>query len=56
VRNQRWTGTNGSIAEALPEPNLPHKVDIVDRATVDPAFRARIRADCITLPIDRDTE
>jgi len=44
----------GQIAEALSESDLPYKVDIVDLATVDPAFRARITADCITLPIDRD--
>jgi predicted nucleotidyltransferase len=46
----------GQIAEALSESDLPYKTDIVDLATVDPAFRGRIAADCITLPIDRDTE
>jgi predicted nucleotidyltransferase len=40
----------GQIAEALSESDLPYKVDIVDLATVDPAFRARIAADCIKLP------
>jgi uncharacterized protein len=44
----------GHIAEALSESDLPYKVDIVDLATVDPAFRARIAAHHITLPIDRD--
>jgi uncharacterized protein len=42
----------GRIAEALSESDLPYKVDLVDLATVEPAFRARIAADCITLPID----
>jgi type I restriction enzyme S subunit len=37
----------GEIAEALSESDLPYKVDIVDLAIVDPAFRARIAADCI---------
>ena len=37
----------GEIAEALSESDLPYKVDIVDLSTVDPAFRARIAADCI---------
>jgi predicted nucleotidyltransferase len=35
------------IAEALSESDLPYKVDIVDLATTDPAFRLRITADCI---------
>ena len=38
------------IAEALSESDLPYKVDIVDLALVEPAFRARIRADCVALP------
>lgn len=42
----------GQIAEALSESDLPYKVDIVDRSTVDPAFRARITAGCVTLPDD----
>jgi predicted nucleotidyltransferase len=40
----------GQIAEALSVSDLPYKVDIVDLATVDPAFRARIAADWIALP------
>jgi predicted nucleotidyltransferase len=39
--------TIGEVAEALSESDLPYKVDIVDLLTVDPAFRARIVADCI---------
>jgi predicted nucleotidyltransferase len=46
----------GQIAEALSESDLPYRVDIVDLTTVDPAFRARIAADCIPLPIGRDAE
>jgi predicted nucleotidyltransferase len=41
----------GQIAEALSESDLPYKVDLVDLATVDPAFRTCIAADCIPLPI-----
>lgn len=41
--------TIGQIAEALSESDLPFKVDIVDLSVVDPAFRARIAADCIAL-------
>ncbi len=41
----------GQIAEALSESDLPYKVDIVDLAMVDPAFRARIAADCVALVI-----
>ena len=37
----------GAIAEALSESDIPYKVDIVDLATVDPSFRARIAQDCI---------
>jgi predicted nucleotidyltransferase len=37
------------IAEALSESDLPFKVDIVDLATVEPVFRARVVADCIPL-------
>jgi predicted nucleotidyltransferase len=47
-------GLIGQIAEALSESDLPYKVDIVDLATIDPAFRARIAATCISLPIDCD--
>ncbi len=39
----------GAIAEALSESDLPYKVDIVDLATVEPGFRARIAADAINL-------
>jgi predicted nucleotidyltransferase len=39
----------GEIAEALSESDLPYRVDIVDLATVEPAFRARIEADAIPL-------
>jgi predicted nucleotidyltransferase len=41
--------TIGQIAEALSESDLPFKVDIVDLSLLDPAFRARIAADCIAL-------
>jgi len=47
-------GMVGQIAEALSESDLPFKVDIVDLLTVDPAFRSRISADCIALPVDRE--
>jgi type I restriction enzyme S subunit len=40
----------GRIAEALSESDLPYKVDIVDLATVEPAFRARITAAGVPLP------
>ena len=46
----------GRIAEALSESDLPYRVDIVDLTTADPAFRVRIAADCIPLPIGRDAE
>jgi uncharacterized protein len=39
------------IAEALSESDLPYKVDIVDLATTEPAFRARIAADRIPLDV-----
>jgi predicted nucleotidyltransferase len=41
----------GRIAEALSESDLPYKVDIVDLATTDPAFRVRITADCIPFEV-----
>lgn len=41
----------GRIAEALSESDLPYKVDIIDLATVEPEFRARIAADCIQLEV-----
>ena len=37
----------GQIAEALSESDLPYKVDIVDLASVDPGFRARIMAEAV---------
>jgi hypothetical protein len=40
----------GRIAEALSESDLPCKVDIVDLAAVEPAFRARITAGGVPLP------
>lgn len=40
----------GQIAEVLSESDLPYRVDIVDLALVDPAFRQRIMADCVALP------
>jgi predicted nucleotidyltransferase len=46
----------GQIAEALSESDLPYKVDIVELATVDPAFRTRIAADCVELPNDDSAE
>jgi predicted nucleotidyltransferase len=39
----------GQIAEALSESDLPYTVDIVDIATVEPAFRARIMAAAVPL-------
>jgi predicted nucleotidyltransferase len=41
----------GGMAEALSESDLPYRVDIVDLSTVEPAFRARIEADAIPLPV-----
>jgi predicted nucleotidyltransferase len=41
----------GQIAEALSESDLPYKVDIVDLALVDPAFRKRIAKDWVSLPV-----
>jgi predicted nucleotidyltransferase len=32
----------GEIAEALSESDIPYKVDVIDLATITPAFRARI--------------
>lgn len=43
----------GQIAEALSESDLPYKVDIVDLATVEPAFRERIKASCVPFEIGR---
>jgi len=39
----------GQLAEALSESDLPYKVDIVDLAIVDPAFRRRILSHCVPL-------
>jgi hypothetical protein len=55
VRNRRrklGLDTIGQIAEALSESDLPFKVDIVDLWLVDPAFRARIAANWIALPVE----
>jgi predicted nucleotidyltransferase len=41
----------GQIAEALSESDLPYKVDIVDLATTEPAFRERIRSSCVPFEI-----
>ena len=41
----------GAIAEALSESDIPYKIDLVDLATVDPSFRARIAKDCILFEI-----
>ena len=41
----------GQIAEALSESDLPYKVDCVDLLTVESAFRKRIAADCVPLPV-----
>lgn len=47
--------TIGLIAEALSESDLPFKVDIVDLSVVEPAFRARVAADCIPLSLSAAT-
>ena len=39
----------GTIEDALSESDLPFKVDILDTATIEPAFRARISADWVPL-------
>jgi uncharacterized protein len=41
----------GEVAEALSESDLPYKVDMVDLATVTPAFRARIAEDWLPFEI-----
>jgi predicted nucleotidyltransferase len=43
----------GQIAEGLSESELPFKVDIVDLAVVEPAFRARIAGDFIPFSISQ---
>ena len=40
----------GVIKEALSESDLPFKVDLLDIATVEPAFRTRNVADFVSLP------
>ena len=45
----------GCIADALSESDLPYKVDIVDLATVEASFKARVEADRVPLSIDRDS-
>jgi predicted nucleotidyltransferase len=42
----------GAIAEALSESDLPYKVDILDLAAIDPAFRARIADGLVPFPMD----
>ena len=44
----------GAMAEALSESDLPFKVDLLDLATVDPSFRARIAPGLMALPWDHD--
>ena len=44
----------GAIAEALSESDLPYKVDLLDLATVEPGFRARIAADFVPLPLGHE--
>jgi len=41
----------GAIAEALSESDLPCKVDVLDLAAIDPAFRARIEGELVPFPI-----
>jgi predicted nucleotidyltransferase len=45
----------GQIAEALSESDLPYKVDVVDVATIDAGFKARITADWIPLAVTGTT-
>ncbi len=40
----------GQMGEALSESDLPYKVDLVDLATVEPAFRERIMVGAIGFP------
>jgi len=37
------------LREAFSESDLPYKVDLIDLATVDPGFRARIEAGAVLL-------
>lgn len=39
----------GAINEALSESDLPFKIDLLDLATVEPGFRARIATDWVPL-------
>jgi len=41
----------GQIAEALSESDLPYRVDILDLATIDPLFRARIADGLVPFPM-----
>ena len=41
--------TMAALAEALSESDLPFKVDLLDAALIDPAFRARIAAGWVPL-------
>ena len=41
----------GEIAEALSESDLPYKVDILDLAAIDPAFRERIAGGLVPFPM-----
>ena len=41
----------GQTAEALSASDLPYKVDLVDLALVDPAFRVGVLADCIAFDL-----
>ena len=42
----------GVIAEALSESDLPYRVDLLDLAAIDPAFRRRIASDLVPFSID----
>jgi uncharacterized protein len=41
----------GEIAEALSESDLPYKVDVLDLASIDPAFRAQIAEGLVPFPM-----
>jgi uncharacterized protein len=41
----------GEIAEALSESDLPYKVELLDLAAIDPAFRARIADGLVPFPM-----
>lgn len=44
-------GLLGELAEAFLDSDLPFKVDLVDLAAVDSAFRARVAAHAVPLPL-----